>query len=266
MCPYREASKFNSDYYDLGEVVKEFGKDVFYFKRIQDEAAYIMNKRPDIIFVLGLSQIIPKEILNIPSMGCIGSHPALLPKNRGRHPIVWAIANGMKESGITLFWLDEGIDSGDIWKQESFEISDEDDAATVYRKIKELTAKMLNEGISELEAGIVKRIVQDHSKATYWRIRTKRDGEIDWRMSSKRIFDLVRALTRPYVGVHCFYRDREIKIWKTEVLNNNKGLDNLEPGKVIAADDLSLTVKTGDGLIKIIEHEFDPMPTVGEYL
>ena len=85
-------------------------------------------------------------------------------------------------------------------------------------------------------------------------------------MSSKRIFDLVRALTRPYVGVHCFYRDREIKIWKTEVLNNNKGLDNLEPGKVIAADDLSLTVKTGDGLIKIIEHEFDPMPTVGEYL
>ena len=170
MCPYREASKFNSDYYDLGEVVKEFGKDVFYFKRIQDEAAYIMNKRPDIIFVLGLSQIIPKEILNIPSMGCIGSHPALLPKNRGRHPIVWAIANGMKESGITLFWLDEGIDSGDIWKQESFEISDEDDAATVYRKIKELTAKMLNEGISELEAGIVKRIVQDHSKATYWRI------------------------------------------------------------------------------------------------
>ena len=83
------------------------------------------------IFVLGLSQIIPGSILEIPTIGCIGSHPALLPENRGRHPIIWAIANGLKKSEITLFWIDEGIDSGDIWAQKELEISTESDAATV---------------------------------------------------------------------------------------------------------------------------------------
>lgn len=266
MCPYREVSKFNSDYCDLAGVAKEFGKDVYYFKRIQDETEHIKDKKPDIIFVLGLSQIVPKEILNIPALGCIGSHPTLLPKNRGRHPIIWAIANGLKESGITLFWMDEGVDSGDIWKQKRFAIIDKDDASTVYAKTKELAVKMLKEGIPEIEKGIVKRVKQDHSATNYWRKRTKKDGEIDWRMSSKRIYDLVRALTKPYVGAHCLYKDKEIKIWKTKILDSNKDFDNFEPGKVIAVNDLYITVKTGNGLLEIIEHEFDSLPAVDEYL
>lgn len=266
MCPIREASKFNSDYYDLGNVAKDFGRGVYYFKKIGNEIEHIKEKNPDVIFVLGLSQIAPSEILKIPTIGCIGSHPALLPQNRGRHPIIWAIANGLKKSGITLFWMDEGIDSGDIWGQEEFEIADEEDAATIYEKVKELSVKIIRDNISDLEKGIVRKIRQDYSKANYWRKRTKKDGEIDWRMSSKRIYDLVRALTKPYVGVHCVYNDREIKVWKTKIVANAGEYTNLEPGKVISANNSFIRVKTGDGMIEILEHCFNPLPKEGDYL
>lgn len=221
---------------------------------------------PDIMVVLGLSQIIPKHILETPTIGCIGSHPALLPQNRGRHPIIWAIANGLTRSGITLFWIDEGVDSGDIWGQEEYEISSEDDASAVYEKVKEMSVKILKNNIPDLEKGIVKRVKQDHSLANYWRKRTKKDGEIDWRMSTKRIYNLVRALGKPYVGVHCVYKGKEIKIWKVKILDNTDAYINLEPSEVISIDGSCIKVKTGDGVIEIIEHNFDSLPAVGDYL
>ena len=265
MCPYREASAFNSDYCDLSAVTKKFGRNVHYFKKIRDEVAFIAEKKPDVIFVLGLSQIISKDILEIPVYGCIGSHPALLPQNRGRHPLIWAIANGLRKSGITLFWLDEGVDSGDIWGQREFSIETNDDAASVYEKIKKLSVEMLKTNIPELERGIIKRIPQDHSQATYWRKRTSKDGEIDWRMSGKKIYDLVRALASPYVGAHCVYRGKEAKIWKVVVIEDDNRFQNLEPGKIIFADDGNIRVKTGDGIIELIEHEID-LQSGEEYL
>lgn len=266
MCPYKDVSKFNSDYFDLAEVAKEFGKDVYYFKRIQDEAEHIKKNMPDILFVLGLSQIIPKHILGIPTIGCIGSHPALLPQNRGRHPIIWAIANGLMKSGITLFWIDEGIDSGDIWGQEEYEISSGDDASTIYEKVKYLSMKILKNNIPDLEMGILKRVKQDHSLANYWRKRIKKDGEIDWRMSGKRIYDLVRALTKPYAGAHCIYKGNEIKIWKVRICDETERFVNLEPGKIISTEGSKIKIKTGDVVIEIIEHNFDSLPVVGNYL
>ena len=268
MCPYKESAKFNSDYFDLGEVAKEFGRSVYYFRKIQDETEHIKEKRPDVILVLGLSQIIPKHILDIPTIGCIGSHPALLPSNRGRHPIIWTLANGLARSGITLFWIDEGVDSGDIWRQKEFDVDISDNASSVYEKVKELSVEILSENLPDLERGIVKRVRQYNSKANYWRKRSYKDGEIDWRMSSKRIFDLVRALTTPYIGAHFIYKNKEVKIWKVEfVLDEdiNKYI-NIEPGKVISLEGNHLIIKTGDGLVKIINHEFEELPFVGEYL
>jgi methionyl-tRNA formyltransferase len=266
MCPYREVAGFNSDYFDLGVIAREYGKEVYYFKKIADETAYIKEKRPDVIFVLGFSQIIPKQILGIPAIDCIGSHPALLPQNRGRHPIIWAIANGLTKSGITLFWIDDGVDSGDIWKQEVFEISLDDDATSIYEKVKQLSVEMLKDGIGELEQGVIRRIKQDNSLANCWRKRTKEDGKIDWRMSSKRIYDLVRALTRPYIGAHCVYKGKEYKIWKVKMINDDRRYQNLEPGKVIAANESNIRVKTGDGAVEIIQHNFERLPVIGEYL
>ncbi len=266
MCPHREISKFNSDYYDLSEVAKDYGKGVHYFQKLQDEANYIEKQKPDIIFVFGLSQIIPKQILEIPTIGCIGSHPSLLPQNRGRHPIIWAIANGLNKSGITLFWIDEGVDTGDIWEQEEFDIDISDDARSVYEKVKRLSREILKKNIPDIERGIIKRIKQDHSLANYWRKRTKKDGEIDWRMSTKRIYDLVRALTKPYLGAHCIHKENEIKIWKVRICDETERFINLEPGKIISTEGSKIKIKTGDGIIEIIEHAFETLPVVGSYL
>jgi len=266
MCPYKDNSKTNSDYSDLSAVARVHGKEVYYFKRIKDEAEHIRRNRPDIIFVLGLSQIIPSHILAIPTIGCIGSHPTLLPQNRGRHPIIWAIANGLNKSGITLFWIDKGIDSGDIWDQREFEISDSNDANSIYEKVKRLSVEMLKKNVSNLDNGEIKRLKQDNENINYWRKRTIADGQIDWRMSSKRIHDLVRALTRPYVGGHCIYKNKEIKIWNTNIINEGREYENIEPGKVMSVENNSIIIKTGDGLIKVIKHDFESLPDVGEYL
>ncbi len=266
MCTDKESSKINSDYFDLGHVAEKHGKYVYYFKKISDEYGHIREYNPDVILILGFSQIIPKRILEIPTIGCIGSHPALLPRNRGRHPIIWAIANGLRKSGITLFWIDEGVDSGDIWTQKEFEIDEFDNASSIYQKVEELTVDLFRKNIPELENGIVKRIKQDESKANYCRKRTYKDGEIDWRMSSKRIYDLVRALYKPYVGAHCIYKGKEIKIWKVNILDLDEGLESIEPGKVLFKTGSSIQVKTGDGLIDIVVHEFGQIPEIGEYL
>jgi len=266
MCLSKEASKFNSDYCDLGKTAESFGKDVYYFKNIRDETEHIRGKKPDVIFILGLSQIIPLHILEIPTVGTIGSHPALLPHNRGRHPIIWAIANGLKKSGITLFWMDEGVDSGDIWAQKEFEINESDDASAIYEMVERLSAELLRDNIPELEKGIIRRTKQDNAKANYWRKRDLKDGEIDWRMSSKRIYDLVRALTKPYAGAHCIFQGKEVKIWESRMLDDYGEFQNLEPGMVIAIDGRNIRIKTGDGVIEVVEHEFDPLPDIGEYL
>lgn len=266
MCPYKESAKFNSDYFDLEEVARYFGRDVYYFENIKQETDYIRRHSPDIVLVLGLSQIIPGDILGIPAIGCIGSHPALLPKNRGRHPIIWAIANGLRKSGVTFFWIDEGVDSGDIWVQKEFDIDISDDALSVYEKVAKLSVEILRENIPQLERGIIKKIKQDDKLANYWRKRTYKDGEIDWRMSNKRIYNLIRALAKPYVGAHCIYKGKEIKVWKSRIIEELETYENIEPGKVISINYPWLRIKTGDGIIEIIEHGFDPLPEVGEYL
>ena len=265
-CPYRDAAVINNDYFDLGYIAKKFGKEVYYFNKVGDEADRIKTLDPDVILVLGLSQIIPSSILKVPKLGCIGSHPAMLPRNRGRHPIVWAIANGLRESGVTLFWLNEGIDTGDIWAQKAFGIEDTDDASTVYEKVKKISCELLEKGLPELEKGIVTRVSQDPVRSNYLRKRIAKDGEIDWRMSSDRICNLVRALSRPYVGAHCRYGVRDVKIWKVKIVKDVEELVFFEPGKILSVNDGIIEVKTGDGAVRLVEHDFYEMPEPGGYL
>jgi methionyl-tRNA formyltransferase len=172
----------------------------------------------------------------------------------------------LEKSGITLFWIDKGVDSGDIWKQEEFSIDIDDDASIIYEKIKTLSASMLRAGISDLENNVIKRTEQDSSKANYWRKRTPADGAIDWRMSSKRIYDLVRALAKPYAGAHCVNNGTEAKIWKCREIEPPSRIKNIEPGKVVFSGSGRFAVKTGDGIVEIIEHEFKILPRVGDYL
>lgn len=111
----------------------------------------------------------------------------------------------------------------------------------------------------------ITRIVQNESKSNTWRKRTKDDGKIDWRMSSDNIYNLIRALTKPYPGAHFVYKDREYKVWSSEIIENNK-YENIEYGKIIKVNnDKTFIIKTGDGVIKIKQHECDNLKE-GEYL
>ena len=118
----REQARSNADWGDLSPLCQMYRVPVFHFRKISDPETVekIRDLKPEIIFVLGLSQLLPPNFLHIPPMGVIGSHPALLPENRGRHPLVWALVKGLKKSGLTLFYIDEGVDSGDIALAGSF--------------------------------------------------------------------------------------------------------------------------------------------------
>jgi methionyl-tRNA formyltransferase len=153
------------------------------------------------------------EMLGIAPLGVVGFHPSKLPANRGRHPLIWALVLGLKETASTFFFMDEGVDSGDILSQKTIEIFEDDDAGDLYQKVTETALVQLEDFVPYLEEGCYDRVLQDHDKANVWCKRGKKDGRIDWRMSARSIHNLVRGLTKPYVGAHFELNDEEIKVW-----------------------------------------------------
>jgi len=194
----------------------------------------------------------------------VGFHPAALPANRGRHPLIWALVLGLEETASTFFFMDQGADSGDILSQRSIRISGDDDAGTLYGKITESALGQLEEFVPTLAAGCFQRIPQDHRKANTWRKRGKKDGKIDWRMSSRSIHNLVRGLARPYVGAHFEIPEGEVIVWKTEMVDGFP--ENMEPGKVLDVDSSGIVVKAGEGAIRITAMEPEVQLEIGAYL
>jgi len=262
----KKSSTFNSDFFDLkplsdiNEVPCLYVDDINSTKSVE----WIKNLNPDVIFCFGWSSLIKKDILAIAPMGIVGYHPAKLPKNRGRHPMIWALALGLKESASTFFFMDEGADTGDILTQVDFEISYQYDARNLYDKVVETALIQIEEFIPALEKGTYTRIKQNEKESNDWRKRNELDGEIDFRMNSRSIYNLTRALTRPYVGAYIKFNETNYSVWK--VKESNDFQENIEPGKVLRVFDKVFVVKSYDGAIEIIEHDFKEMPKVGEYL
>ncbi len=265
----KEQSAFNSDFADLAEVCQKHDLPCFYAGNINDRECleWCRNLKPDIMFCFGWSQLLKKEILGLAPMGVIGFHPALIPRNRGRHPIIWTLALGLEETGSTFFFLDLDVDSGEIVSQEVVPVAKEDNAALLYERITETALRQIEMFVPMLASGNSKRIPQEHSKANLWRKRGPNDGNIDWRMSSEPIYNLVRALSRPYIGAHALYEDSECKIWAVRIVSSEVP-KNIEPGKVLAVNQESGTfiIKCADGALEIIDHELDPLPAEGDYL
>jgi len=222
----------------------------------------------DVIYCFGWSHLLSADVIASARLGAIGYHPTLLPMNRGRHPIIWALALGLTETGSTFFLIDQGSDSGDIVSQERVTIGDEDDARTLYDRLMAAAKRQIVRLTNDLYEGKLQAIPQNDSMSNYWRKRNANDGLIDWRMSSRKIFNLVRALRRPYVGAHCIYKGEQPKVWKVQIVAANDQLANVEPGKVlrVESDSRSLDIKTGDGIVRLIEHTFSSIPAEGEYI
>lgn len=262
----KDKSTQNSDFVDLSTIALDNKIPYCYVNHINDEKsiAFIKKQKPDIGFCLGWSQLIKKEVLEIFPKGVVGFHPAKLPQNRGRHPLIWALALGLEKTASTFFLMNEKADSGDILSQEILEIEYNDNARTLYDKVMQIASQQLVDVWKGLCSNRVSIIKIDGVAENAWRKRNSRDGKIDWRMSSRNIYNLVRALSKPYVGAHFEYQNEEYKVWQVRECFDT-GYENIEPGKVLWVKNKIFAVKTGDYIIEVLDYdEFEP--EIGIYL
>jgi len=262
-----ESNSKNTDYVDLSPFCDKNKIACYKTNNInsQESVEWIQSKEADVIFCLGWSRLIKLHLLSITPLGVIGYHPSLLPENRGRHPLIWALVLGLKETGSTFFFMDEGADTGDILSQEKIAISIEDDASSMYAKIVQKAKEQLVMVIASLKDGSYKRIQQNHDLANNWRKRGQYDGQIDWRMDALSIYNLIRGLGRPYAGAHFIVNGEEKKVWRSSV-EHIKNMDNIEPGKVMNIAGNKLTIKCGADCITLYDVEPIPTLSVGDYL
>lgn len=252
----KRESGINSDHADLTDICRD--KNIEYVctatVNTSEVKGLLRKKAPEYIFCFGWSELLDEEILDIPEYGTIGFHPALLPKNRGRHPIVWALALGLEKTGSTFFMMDKGVDSGDILSQKEIVVDYHDDAATLYQKITDTALGQLEELLPELKEGTYKRIPQVQGAGNNWRKRGSEDGQIDWRMDSFTIYNLVRALSHPYVGAHFTWKGQDVKCWKVEEVTECQN-SHIEHGKIMEVfEDGTFVVKAGNNCVRILEY------------
>lgn len=206
--------------------------------------------KPDIITVIAYGQILPKRVLEIPTIGCINVHASLLPKYRGAAPIQWSIINGEEMTGVTTMWMDEGLDTGDIFFQESIMIKEKWTTLDLFKELSYLGGKLLLNTIAHIKSGNLIRKPQDHEKATYAPMLKKEDGKIDWLESTKEIYNLIRG-TYPWPGAFTVKDGIEIKIWQAKPYSIG---EEPAPGKFKGLiKNEGFLVGTGDGDILVTE-------------
>jgi len=197
---------------------------VIEIERLNEEKELLKELKPDLVIMCGWRQIIDKEILDIPSKGFIGFHPTLLPKGRGPAPIINSIMSGYKKSGLTMFYVAEGLDNGDIIAQEEFNIEDIDHASEVYEKVIDAGRKLVREQLPKLIEGTANRKPQDDTKATFFVKPSLKNNKIDLQKESiDKIYNKIRALSYPYKGAYLEKDGKRLRIWKasSEEVNEN---------------------------------------------
>ena len=241
-----------SDITSFADLTKKYGIKHVQVDNINDKQNIIILKEinPDLILVMGWSQLLKNEIIKIPKFGVVGSHPTELPKYRGRAPIPWTILKNLKESALTFFYIDEGVDDGDILDQRKFSISEKDDATTLYKIMTNLGKEMLLDNLVSIKEGWQIRKKQDQNEfIENWPKRTIEDGKINWNNSSEEIHTLIRATTHPYPGAFTEFKNQKLIIWKSEFLNNT----NSKLGIVEEINNDNILVGTGKGALKILK-------------
>ena len=190
-----------ADYVDFSPLEKEYKNIPFHYILDPKEPFVIeeiQSYNPDLVLVISWSQMLPREIVDFPRLGTVGVHYSLLPERRGGAPLVWAIIDGLEKTGLTLFYYDEGVDTGDIIDQVELEITFHDTVKSMLEKIEIALPPLVEKNLDAILERTNQRIKQDESKASYTKARTPKDGEIDWSLSKKQIYNFIRAQTVPY--------------------------------------------------------------------
>jgi methionyl-tRNA formyltransferase len=223
-------------------------------KRLTDYYELIRKINPDIILVLGWYFMVPKKIRNLSKNGAWGIHASLLPRYAGNAPLVWAMINGEKETGVTLFKLDDGVDDGDIITQKALPIEFSDTINEVYEKATKLSKKILVEAISHINNLEFKH--QDKSKIEVYPPRSPRDGKIDSNKSALEIYNFIRAQTKPYPGAFSTVNGKKIIFWQVKYCNVKKNIQNISSSQIFENSG-KVYLKLKDGCLEIIKVNYD---------
>ena len=212
--------------------------------------------KPDLLVTAAYGKIISKDLLDVPSLGCINVHGSLLPAYRGAAPINWAVINGEKTTGITTMFSDVGIDTGDMLLKRELPIDSDTTVGELHDKMAVLGAKVLKDTLTELKNGTLKRQPQDDSLSSYAPIMTKELGLIDWNKTAQEIHNLVRG-TDPWPGAYTFLNGDRIRVWRTTLVPQKHTDSNTEAGKILEVNNDGILVKCSDGCILVKEMQLD---------
>ena len=214
--------------------------------KIRKEFQEVLNEKPDIIVTCAYGQIIPKEILACPKYGCINVHASILPNLRGGAPIHRAILNGYTETGITIMFMDEGMDTGDIISFEKIMIGETENVVSLHDRLSVLGRDLLEKTLPNIINNNINRVKQNNEEATYAYNIKREDEKIDWNDSTYNIYNKIRGLN-PWPGSYSFLDEKICKIWEASKLIGNY------PGNIGEIIDIKdgIRVKTNDGIILI---------------
>ncbi len=220
--------------------------------------------KPDLVCVVSYGVILPKSFLKIPPLGCVNVHPSMLPKYRGSAPIQWAILNGDKTTGVTIMYLNEQMDAGDIISQQEVEIGEDETTGELWNRLSTIGSDLLLESVKEIENGTVTRTHQPE-EFTIAPMLDKEISKIDWKeKESYQIKNLVRGLN-PIMGTYSFLNGKKVKFWRVQNLskeefnNISQGIEHLEyedssVGTVIMVNEKKgLYIKAKGGIISVLE-------------
>ncbi|NCT55857.1 methionyl-tRNA formyltransferase [bacterium] len=246
----KEGSGEISDYTDFTPLAKEYCLKVIYTKNINSLKNQFIEERPNILIVNGWSQILTKEILQSSKKGCVGSHPALLPKNRGRAPIPWHFINNEEYGGITIFYLNAEVDDGPIITQKKFKIEPEDNASSYYEKISKFGAELFLKYFDDISSGTAKEYAKpQYSKnATYLLKREPRDSYVNFNKDSQHILNQVRAVTDIYPLAYFFYEDQKYT-FKSVVIKDNVPFFSGRNGQIVSVSKKHLGIVSNNKLL-----------------
>ena len=233
----------------IHEVADKYGISVFQPEKIKNDYERILEVKPDIIITCAYGQIIPKVLLDLPRLGCINVHASLLPKLRGGAPIHKAIINGYDKTGITIMYMDKGMDTGDMIEKAEVKIEDNDTAESLHDKLSAISVPLLMKTLHSIINGTNKREKQNDADATYAYNVSREEEHVSFNKSSKEIFNQIRGLNS-WPGAYAVLDGKNIKLWSCVI--NNKKYDQA-PGTIINLDKNGLEVTTTDGSVLIKE-------------